>query len=210
MNFLGYTLVFGVLVIVGVLWGIKRKGSQVSVEEFWKEKEREYGETRILSSFARYLGGHPRFERVSDGLLFLMSRSLWFENFEKGPNIFGFTLPFEKVIFRIPLQKISSFGSTSEKDFENTDFGSRIFHYQRLSHKPFYLTVNYLDEWGRSRTLYFDSMVDVKTWKEEFEKARVACPLEELAEHEIGVCPKCGKKVSPDFKLCPYCGCKLS
>ncbi|MGC8778477.1 MAG: zinc ribbon domain-containing protein [Candidatus Caldatribacteriaceae bacterium] len=210
MNFLGYALVLGVLLLVGLFWGIKRKGSQISVEEFWKEKEEEYGERRILSGFARYLGGHPRFERVTDGLLFLMSRSLWFENFEKGPNIFGFTMPFEKVIFRVPLQKISSLGSTSEKDFGNTDFGSRLFHYQRLSRKPLYLTVNYVDEWGRQQTLYFDSMVDVRTWQDEFEKAKASCPPEEEPEPMVGVCPKCGKKVSPDFKLCPYCGCKLS
>lgn len=210
MNFLGYALVLGILVLVGVLWGIKRKGSQISVEEFWRAKEEEYGERRVLSGFSRYLGGHPRFEKVTDGLLFLMSRSLWFENFEKGPNIFGFTMPFEKVVFRVPLQRISTIESTSERDFESTDFGNRLFRYQRLSRKPLYLTVNYVDEWGRPQTLYFDSMVDVKTWQEEFAKAKAACPPEEEPQLEAGVCPKCGKKVSPDFKLCPYCGCKLS
>jgi len=210
MSFLGYALVLGVLLLVGVLWGVKRKGSQVSVEEFWREKEEEYGEKRILSGFARYLGGHPRFEKVTDGLLFLMSRSLWFENFEKGPNIFGFTMPFEKVVFRIPLQRVSTIGAISERDFESTDFGNRVFRYQRLSRKPFYLTIDYTDEWGRSQTLYFDSMLDIKTWQEEMEKAKGSCPPEEAAEPEVGVCPKCGKKVSPDFKLCPYCGRKLS
>ncbi|NSW75246.1 MAG: zinc-ribbon domain-containing protein [Candidatus Atribacteria bacterium] len=79
-----------------------------------------------------------------------------------------------------------------------------------MSRKPLYLTVNYVDEWGRPQTLYFDSMVDVKTWQEEFAKAKAACPPEEEPQLEAGVCPKCGKKVSPDFKLCPYCGCKLS
>ena len=54
-------------------------------------KEKEFGENKILSDFPLFRG-HPRFEAVSDGLL-LMSKSLWFENFGKGPNIFGITPP---------------------------------------------------------------------------------------------------------------------
>ncbi len=212
MNIFGYALILGVLLLIGFLWGSRRKGSQVAVEEFWRAKEQEFGEIRIVSGFARYLGGHPRFERVTDGLLFLMSRSLWFENFEKGPNIFGFTMPFEKVVFRIPLKRVLSFDTVTERDFLTTEMGSRVARYQRLSRKPLYLTVRYTDEWGRDQILYFDSMIDVKTWQEQFERAKASYGEEEGGEPEevTGVCPKCGRRISPDFKLCPYCGCRLS
>ena len=209
MNFFGYLLVVGVLLLVGLLWGTRKRGTQVSVAEFWQEKEQEFGETRLLSSFARYIGGHPRFASATDGLLFLMSKSLWFENFEKGPNIFGFSPPFEKVVFRIPLHRIQGFEAVPEKDMVATEFGPRLFRFHRLSRMPLYLGVRYVDEWDKEHMLYFDSMVDVTTWQQELARAKASyVPEEEV--HEAGVCPSCGKKVSPDFRLCPYCGRKLS
>ncbi|MEN3202343.1 MAG: zinc ribbon domain-containing protein [Atribacterota bacterium] len=209
MNFFGYLLIIGVLLLVGIFWGTKRKGAQVSVAEFWQEKEREFGEKRILSSFARYIGGHPRFENMTDGLLFLMSKSLWFENFEKGPNIFGFAPPFEKVVFRIPLHCIRSVESVSEKEMIASEFGPRLFRFHRLNRAPVYLGVRYVDEWDKEHTLYFDSMVDIATWQEELDKARASYVPEEEHKQE-GVCPSCGKRVAPDFLLCPYCGRRLS
>lgn len=209
MNFFGYLLVIGVLLLVGIFWGTKRKGTQVSVTEFWQEKEKEFGEKRILSSFARYIGGHPRFENMTDGLLFLMSKSLWFENFEKGPNIFGFAPPFEKVVFRIPLHCIRSVEPVSEREMIASEFGSRLFRFHRLNRLPVYLGVRYVDEWDKEHTLYFDSMVDIATWQKELDKARASYVPEE--EHKQGgVCPSCGKRVAPDFRLCPYCGRRLS
>ncbi|MCX7729617.1 MAG: zinc ribbon domain-containing protein, partial [Candidatus Caldatribacterium sp.] len=57
--------------------------------------------------------------------------------------------------------------------------------------------------------LYFDSMVDVTTWQREFNRAKVSYVPEEEPRGE-GVCPSCGKRIAPDFRLCPYCGRKLS
>lgn len=209
MNFFGYLLVIGVLLLVGLVWGTRKRGAQVSVSEFWQEKEREFGETRVLSSFARYIGGHPRFTSATDGLLFLMSKSLWFENFEKGPNIFGFSQPFEKVIFRIPLHFIRGVEAIPERDMAVSEFGPRLLRLHRLSRTPFYLQVHYVDEWDKEHTLYFDSMVDVATWQREFARTRASYVPEDESLPE-GVCPSCGRKISPDFRLCPYCGRKLS
>ncbi len=209
MNFFGYLLLVGVLVLVGLFWGTRRRGTQVSVSEFWREKEQEFGEKRILSSFARYIGGHPRFENLTDGLLFLMSKSLWFENFEKGPNIFGLSPPFEKVIFRIPLHLIQDIAPVSEREMMLGEFGSRLFRLHRLSRAPLYLRVRYTDEWNKEHDLYFDSMVDVATWQKEFAQVKASYVPEEEPK-KAGVCPSCGKKISPDFRLCPYCGRKLS
>ncbi|MBC7217406.1 MAG: zinc ribbon domain-containing protein [Candidatus Caldatribacterium sp.] len=209
MNFFGYLLIIGVLLLVGLFWGTRKRGAQVSVTEFWQEKEREFGETRVLSSFARYLGGHPRFENATDGLLFLMSKSLWFENFEKGPNIFGFTPPFEKVVFRIPLHRVLGIEAIPERVLAASDFGPRLFRFHRLSRAPLYLGVRYVDEWDKEHTLYFDSMVDVATWQRELDKTKASYVPEE-ERNEEGVCPSCGERIAPDFRLCPYCGRKLS
>lgn len=208
MNFFGYLLIIGVLLLGGLIWGTRRKGTQISVAEFWKAKEAEFGETRILSSFARYIGGHPRFENLTDGLLFLMSKSLWFENFEKGPNIFGITPPFEKVVFRIPLHRIRGIDPVPEREMATSEFAPRLFRFHRLSRAPVYLRVRYVDEWDKEHALYFDSMVDVATWQKAFEKTKASYVPEE--ETGVGVCPACGKSISPDFRLCPYCGRRLS
>ncbi|MDI3543209.1 MAG: hypothetical protein PWP57_813 [Candidatus Atribacteria bacterium] len=209
MDLWGYLLIAGLLVLFALVGGARRKSSSVSVSEFWQQKEKEFGEKEILSGFSRYLGGHPRFEAISDGLLFLMSKSLWFENFEKGPNIFGIAPPYEKIIIRIPLSQIEGMESLPEKELLSKGLGNQLWRYHRLSRRPFYLAVKYRDEWQGERTLYFDSMVDADTWKQELEKAKSNYVPEEETK-ETGVCPRCGKKIDPDFKLCPYCGYKLS
>ncbi|HOQ67518.1 MAG TPA: zinc ribbon domain-containing protein [Candidatus Atribacteria bacterium] len=204
----GYLLIAGLLILFALWGGTRSQSSSVSVSEFWQEKEKELGEKKILSGFSRYLGGHPRFLATSDGLLFLMSGSLWFENFEKGPNILGITPSFEKVIFGIPLSQIQEVESLPEKELLKKDVGRELWRRRRLSRRPFYLAVKYQDE-GGEKTLYFDSMIDADTWKQELEKAKSNyIPEEEIKEGEA--CPRCGKKIDPDFKFCPYCGCRIS
>jgi hypothetical protein len=212
MNAFGYLLLIGFLLLGAIVWSVKRRGKEVNVTEFWAEKEREFGEKKVLSSFARYLGGHPRFETKTEGLLYLMSRSLWFENFEKGPNIFGIAPPFEKVIFRIPLSSITAVEAIPEKELFHRDRSLLFLNRRRINQKPEYLLVRYRDEWQREREVYFDSMVELATWQKTIAETQKNMPPEALKEkpEAVGVCPNCGKKVSPDFKLCPYCGCKLS
>ena len=208
MSSFAYLLIFAVLIVGAIVWGIKRKKT-VSVSDFWKEKENEYSEKRILSSFARYLGGHARFQNTTEGLLFLMSKSLWFENFEKGPNIFGFSFPFEKVVFRIPLSRILKTTTIPEKEIIARGLMVPNMNVRRINRKPEYLVVSYMDEWSREKELLFDSMIEISQWHDAMKTAQANyVPDEE--EKTVGVCPKCGKKVSPDFKLCPYCGCRLS
>ena len=80
---------------------------------------------------------------------------------------------------------------------------------RRVNRRPEYLSVNYIDEWGREKELFFDSMIDLSQWHQAI-KAALENYIPDEEEEKIGACPKCGKKVSPDFKLCPYCGCRLS
>ncbi len=208
MGGFSYILIFAVLIVGAIVWGLKRKKT-VSVSDFWQEKESEYSEKRILSSFARYLGGHARFENTTEGLLFLMSKSLWFENFEKGANIFGFAFPFEKVIFRIPLSRIGQTKTIPEKELISQGILHPNMNVRRVNRRPEYLSVSYIDEWGREKELFFDSMIDLSQWHQAI-KAALENYIPDEEEEKIGACPKCGKKVSPDFKLCPYCGCRLS
>ena len=208
MGGFSYILIFAVLIIGAIVWGLKRKKT-ISVSDFWQEKESEYSEKRILSSFARYLGGHARFENSTEGLLFLMSKSLWFENFEKGANIFGFAFPFEKVIIRIPLSRIGQTKTVAEKELVSRGILHPNVNVRRINRKPEYLSVGYIDEWGREKELFFDSMIDLPLWHQAV-KAALDDYIPNEEEAKIGTCPKCGKKVSPEFKLCPYCGCRLS
>jgi len=204
----GYLLIAGLLVLFALWGGARSQNSSVSVSEFWQEKEKELGEKKILSGFSRYLGGHPCFLATSDGLLFLMSGSLWFENFEKSPNILGITPSFEKVIFGIPLSQIQEVESLPEKELLKKDVGRELWRRRRLSRRPFYLAVKYQDEEGE-KTLYFDSMIDADAWKQELEKAKNSyAPEEEIEKGET--CPRCGENIDPDFKFCPYCGCRIS
>ena len=112
----GYLLIAGLLVLFALWGGARSQNSSVSVSEFWQEKEKELGEKKnSLGVFSLNLGGHPCFLATSDGLLFLMSGSLWFENFEKGPNILGITPSLKKVIFGIPLSQIQEVGVSPRK-----------------------------------------------------------------------------------------------
>ncbi|HSV31362.1 MAG TPA: hypothetical protein VLH40_04990 [Atribacteraceae bacterium] len=208
MNIIGYLVIIAVLIPVAVLWSSKRSKSAVSVSDYWKQKELEYDEKRVLSAFARYLGGHPRFEHKTEGLLFLMNKSLWFENFEKGPNIFGFGSPFEKVLIRLPLSRVLGARCVPEADLMADGMISPTTNVRRINRKPEYLRILFQDDWGREESLYFDSMIDIGSWLTELAKAQKDyVPTPE--ESTVGACPKCGKKMSPDFKLCPFCGCNL-
>jgi len=153
MGGFSYILIFAVLIVGAIVWGLKRKKT-VSVSDFWQEKESEYSEKRILSSFARYLGGHARFENTTEGLLFLMSKSLWFENFEKGANIFGFAFPFEKVIFRIPLSRIGQTKTIPEKELISQGILHPNMNVRRVNRRPEYLSVNYIDEWEEKKNYF--------------------------------------------------------
>ncbi len=208
MNVIGYLMIIAILIPVAVLWSIKRSKNAVSVSEYWQKKEEEYQEKKVLSAFSRYLGGHPRFDHKTEGLLFLMTKSLWFENFEKGPNIFGFSAAFEKVLIRLPLSRVGNVRAMSEADLVEKGIVSNSLNTRRINRKPEYLAVDFQDEWGVEGTMYFDTMVDVSTWLTQLDNTRRDyVPSEE--ESTVGACPKCGKKINPDFKLCPYCGCNL-
>ncbi len=208
MNVIGYLVIIAILIPIAIIWSIKKSKGAVSVSEYWRKKEEEYQEKKVLSAFSRYLGGHPRFEQRTEGLLFLMTKSLWFENFEKGPNIFGFSAAFEKVLIRLPLSRVGDVRSVPESELVEKGIVSTSLNTRRINRKPEYLAVDFHDEWGREGTLFFDTMVDTSTWESSVEKTlREYVPTEE--ESAVGACSKCGKKVSPDFKHCPYCGSNL-
>ncbi|MEI6157798.1 MAG: zinc-ribbon domain-containing protein, partial [Atribacterota bacterium] len=65
------------------------------------------------------------------------------------------------------------------------------------------------NEWGREKELILDSMIEITQWHQAIAEAKKNYVPEEVVD-TMGACPKCGKKMTPDFKLCPYCGCRLS
>lgn len=81
-------------------------------EEFWTEREQQYGGKIQFRSFARLLGTTLREERELSGLLFLAGGTLVFEDFEKESALMGFIIKtarkkYEKTVYEIPFNEIS-------------------------------------------------------------------------------------------------------
>ena len=81
-------------------------------EEFWTEREQQYGGEIRFRSFARLLGSTLREERELSGLLFLAGETLVFEDFEKESALMGFIMKtskkkYEKTVYEIPFDDIS-------------------------------------------------------------------------------------------------------
>jgi len=48
---LGYLLIAGLLVLFAFLWGARRKGSSVSVSEFWQERRKNSEKIKFFLDF---------------------------------------------------------------------------------------------------------------------------------------------------------------
>jgi hypothetical protein len=53
-----------------------------SLEQFWQEKEKQRKSKLILASSAQYLGGYPGLAGPINGLLYIMTDGVYFENFK--------------------------------------------------------------------------------------------------------------------------------
>lgn len=79
------------------------------MQKFWENKENELNEKLVNRACAYYEGGHPDYPERSFGLLYLMSGSINFENFEK-KAMFSVKQPeFKKIEFRLPVEQIKSY-----------------------------------------------------------------------------------------------------
>ncbi len=79
---------------------------QEEVRKYWAEKEQRFNEKLINKSVAYYETGHPDYPARAFGLLYLMSESLNFENFEKKTLLPMMNSEYKKIEFRLPLKDI--------------------------------------------------------------------------------------------------------
>ena len=70
------------------------------VDQFWKEKEAQYGAPPVFKGFARYLGNTKSQAEDKPGLLYLIGNNLVFEDFEKQPGFFDSLARRNKTIFK--------------------------------------------------------------------------------------------------------------
>ena len=56
-----------------------------NIRQFWEEKQQECGEQIVLFSYAVFLGSPESSSPEKSGILYLMERNLWFEDFPKPP-----------------------------------------------------------------------------------------------------------------------------
>jgi hypothetical protein len=82
---------------------------KIDPEEFWKEREEQFGGTVEMQTFARFMGNSNTEYQDLPGILYEINNMLVFEDFEK-ENWFLKLLQresdYEKTEFRIPLDEI--------------------------------------------------------------------------------------------------------
>jgi hypothetical protein len=82
-------------------------------EEFWAERENQYGGEIRFRSFARLLGSTDRDQKDLSGLLYQSGETLVFEDFEKESALMGLIIKtskkkYEKTVIEIPFNEISA------------------------------------------------------------------------------------------------------
>lgn len=79
-----------------------------NVQQFWEEKQQEHGEQLIMFSYAVLLGNPATTAPEKSGILYLMERHLWFEDFPKPPLfLFTRTTTYKKTLIQIPRSSIT-------------------------------------------------------------------------------------------------------
>ena len=82
-----------------------------NVREFWEDKQRELDDTLLRFSYAILTVPGQYFLVEKVGLIYLMKKNLWFEDFQK-PPFFLFaknTSQYKKTIIQIPLETLENF-----------------------------------------------------------------------------------------------------
>ena len=82
-------------------------------EEFWTERENQYGGEIRFRSFARLLGSTHRDQKDLSGLLYQSGETLVFEDFERESALMGLIIrtskkKYEKTVIEISVQEISA------------------------------------------------------------------------------------------------------
>ncbi len=100
------------------------------IQQFWREKEKEHQGQLVRASFARYLDGYPFFPEAANGLLYLMTNGVYFENFPKEHWLDKVTRrkeDFTRMFLRLKSEQITDVSCfTGQKDKFNIPLGKRL------------------------------------------------------------------------------------
>lgn len=130
------------------------------INKFWQSKEEMHNEKLVNRAVAWYEGGHPDYPERAYGLLYLMSKSINFENFEKRVLLPVGKKEFKKMEFRIPVSNIAGYRiELPEKP--------PLVEIWKIFQKPPPPRIEVDARFtGLNRTIVFTDMVPVEKWKD--------------------------------------------
>ena len=142
-----------------------------NVRSYWEEKQQQTGEQLQLFSYAILVEvtQFPPLEK--SGLLYLMERHLWFEDFQKpGFFLFNTTPSYQKTMIQIARQTLTQVELMRESALEQALFGrkwrsggfSRLFQF--LSPDPKYLVISATSETKSSARYVFRDLEQPEEW----------------------------------------------
>ena len=95
-----------------------------NVQTFWEEKQNELGERLLLFSYAIFVNPDHFPLPEKSGILYLMERNLWFEDFPKPPLFFlNRTSKYKKTLIQISRQTITSVELIKQSGLEEVFWG---------------------------------------------------------------------------------------
>lgn len=142
-----------------------------SVRKYWEEKQRELEDTLILFSYTIFVTPTNLPPTEKAGILYLMKRNLWFEDFPKPPLFFlNIASKYEKTLIQIPRQAVTRVKLIRQSALNDLTQGKRqhsgiIQNILRLiSSDPFYLIVSGTQESGASFQYAFRDLQEPESW----------------------------------------------
>lgn len=146
-----------------------------NIRQFWEEKQQECGEHVILFSYAVLLGSPETSAPEKSGILYLMERNLWFEDFPKPPFfLFNRAATYKKTLLQIPRTTILTVELVKKSGLEVRLHGKapRTSALQKLfavfAPDPVYLRVMQRQENGETRIYQFREVNAPEAWIQAF------------------------------------------
>lgn len=147
-----------------------------NIRQFWEEKQQECGEQVILFSYAVLLGLPEASAPEKSGILYLMERNLWFEDFPKPPFfLFNRAATYKKTLLQIPRATILTVELVKKSGLEVRLQGKapRTGMLQKLfalfTPDPAYLRVEQRQDSKAPDMYYFREVNEPEAWIQAFQ-----------------------------------------
>ncbi len=142
-----------------------------NVKKYWEEKQRELEDTLIQFSYTVFVIPSNLVFAEKTGILYLMERDLWFEDFPKPPLFFLNTASkYKKTLIQIPRQTITNVELLSQSTLHEIVQGkpqhSGIFQniFRLIRSEPLYLLVSGVQDSGQAFQYAFRDLQNPESW----------------------------------------------